>query len=190
MPGIDWLAKLRVLDLTTELGALGVRVLSEYGARVTRIEPPGGDPLRLQPPFAASDAGVRHSLYWLHMMRGRECATLDLGTPSGRDTFHALAAASDVVFESRPVGWFAAHGIDVDAVLAANPRLVWVSVTPFGGSGPRAEWLATDLIGMAAGGETCTVMARSRSRRLICSGPLAATTSATDSSVTVRPSGV
>ncbi|MFN8508904.1 MAG: CoA transferase [Dehalococcoidia bacterium] len=152
MPGFDWLANLRVLDLTTELGALGVRVLSEYGARVTRIEPPGGDPLRLQPPFAVPDAGVRHSLYWLHMMRGRECATLDLGTTSGRDTFHALAAPSDVVFESRPVGWFAAHGIDVDAVLAANPRLVWVSVTPFGSSGPRAEWQATDLIGMAAGG--------------------------------------
>ncbi|MFN8508620.1 MAG: CoA transferase [Dehalococcoidia bacterium] len=152
MPGLDWLANLRVLDLTTQLGALGVRVLSEYGAHVTRIEPPGGDPLRMQPPFATADSGERHSLHWLHMMRGRECRTLDLDTPAGRDAFHELAAASDVVFESQPVGWFTARGIDIEAVLAANPRLVWVSVTPFGRSGPRAGWQATDLIGMAAGG--------------------------------------
>lgn len=152
MPGFDWLANLRVLDLTTEMGALGVRVLSEYGAHVTRIEPPAGDPLRLQPPFAASDSGERLSLYWVHMMRGRDCRTLDLDLRAGREAFHELAAASDVVFESQPAGWFADQGIDVDAVLAANPRLVWVSVTPFGRSGPRAGWQATDLIGMAAGG--------------------------------------
>lgn len=152
MAEFAWLKEVRVLDLTTALGTLGVRVLSEYGAQVTRLEPPSGDPLREAPPFVTDPGGSRHSLWWLHMMRGRALLPFDPYADGAAREFGRLAAGADVVFESQPVGWFEERGIDIGAVLAANPRLVWVSVTPFGLEGPRAGWQATDLIGMAAGG--------------------------------------
>lgn len=149
---LEWLKNLRVLDLTTELGTLGVRVLAAYGAQVTRIEAPAGDPLRRRPPLAGGPDGSEHSIYWLHMMHGRTVKTIDFATAEGRAEFEQLAAECDVVFESQPLGWFADMGIDEAALRAANPRLTWVSVSPFGRTGPRANWQATDLIGMAAGG--------------------------------------
>ncbi len=147
-----WMKGLRVLDLTTELGTLGVRVLTEYGAQVTRVELAEGDPLKAKPPFATGAGGQQVSLYWLHMMQGRELLQADIRTIEGRQAVERAVAEADVVFESQPLGWFEANGLDIERLRATNPKLVWVSVTPFGLDGPRANWQATDLIGMAAGG--------------------------------------
>lgn len=149
---IEWLKKIRVVDLTSALGTLAVRVLSEYGAEVTRVEPPGGDPLRECPPVTSAPGGTRQSLYWLHMMHGRKTREIDLASSGGRAAFEELLAGADLVVESRPPGALAQLGVDIDAALRANPRLVWASITPFGLTGPRADWAATDLIGMASGG--------------------------------------
>lgn len=143
---------LRVVDLTTELGVLCVRLLAGFGAEVTRIEPVTGDPLRQKPPVATGVDGSPESLYWLHMMRGRQLERVDLKTPLGRERLRSLLEDADVVVESRPPGELSRLGLDYESLGASLPQLVWTSITPFGRGGPRSAWKATDLIGMAAGG--------------------------------------
>lgn len=143
---------LNVIDLTTELGVLSVRVLAGLGANVIRIEQPSGDPLRRKPPFTESAHGEAVSLYWLHMMANRQVLPLDLESDAGRDAFLTLLANADIVVESQPRDRLAAAGLDYDDLAARFPHLIWTTISPFGRTGPRADWAATDLIGMAAGG--------------------------------------
>ncbi|MBA4180432.1 MAG: hypothetical protein C0506_07580 [Anaerolinea sp.] len=151
-PGHPPLGHLLVIDLTTELGALACRFLSGFGATVIRIEPPGGDPLRAREPVVEGKDRKPVSLYWLHLMSGRDCREVDLGTDTGRREFRRLLARADIIIESQPFGRMESLGIDYEAVHADFPRLIWTSITPFGRSGPRAGWAATDLIGLASGG--------------------------------------
>ncbi|MBI5288660.1 MAG: CoA transferase, partial [Chloroflexi bacterium] len=151
-PGPPPLDHLVVVDLTTELGTLACRFLSGFGATVMRLEPPGGDPLRAREPLAEGHDGQPVSLYWLHMMAGRDCRVVDLESGLGRAEFRRLLAGADVVIESQPVGRMDDLGIGYDALRADFPNLIWTSITPFGRTGPRAAWAATDLIGLASGG--------------------------------------
>ncbi len=144
------LAPYRVLDLTTEMGILGPRLFAGTGAEVIRVEPTAGDPLRRYEPFLGRDpASV--SLYWAQMASGRKSVAIDLETPAGADSFRALVATADFVIESRHPE-LAALGLDYDDIRDRNPQIVWVSITPFGRTGPRARWHSSDLIAMAAGG--------------------------------------
>ncbi|MCA9830762.1 MAG: CoA transferase [Dehalococcoidia bacterium] len=146
------LEHLRVVDLTTEMGALTVRMLTGFGAAVTRIEPPGGDPLRSWPPLTPGADGKPVSLYWLQMMDGRTMVPLDLASIQGREHFFDLLADADVVVESQPRGRLAELGLDYGDVAARFPRLIWTSVSAFGRTGPLAGYKGTDLTGLASGG--------------------------------------
>ena len=146
------LEHLRVVDLTTEMGALTVRMLTGFGAAVTRVEPPGGDALRSMPPLATGPGGTEVSLYWLQMMAGRETVALDLGQAAGREAFIALLANADVVVESQTRGLLGGLGLDYDDLRERFPRLIWTSISAFGRTGPLADYRGTDLIGMASGG--------------------------------------
>ena len=146
------LTGLRVLDLTTEMGILAPRFFIGMGAEVIRIEPPGGDPLRQRAPFAPDRNGVPGpSLFWAQQTVGRQCVELDLTSETGRKDFRDLVSTMDFVIESRHHE-LAALGLDYDDLHASNPELIWVSITPFGRTGPRANWKGTDIIAMAAGG--------------------------------------
>ena len=72
--------------------------------------------------------------------------------PAGAERFRRLCAAADVVLEGEPPGRLAALGLDGPDLRAADPRLIWVSVTPFGRSGPRSDEPFTDLTVLAGGG--------------------------------------
>lgn len=145
------LAPYRVIDLTGELGVLCPRLFAGFGADVIRIEPPGGDSLRKLAPFTHTPDGDGPGLWWLQQMEGRRSLELDLASEAGRDAFRRLVRTADFVIESRH-DELAALGLDYDDLAAENERLIWVSITPFGRTGPRAHWKGTDLIGMAAGG--------------------------------------
>lgn len=151
-PGPPPLNHLVVVDLTTELGTLACRFLSGFGATVIRVEPPGGDPLRMREPLGEGTDGKPVSLYWLHLMAGRECRQLDLGTAAGRAEFRSLLSGADIIIESQPVGRMDELGIGYEVLRAEFPSLIWTSITPFGRTGPRSAWAATDLIGLASGG--------------------------------------
>jgi len=133
------LSDYRVIDLSDERGALCGQLLADLGAEVVRIEPPGGSSMR-----TARTRGLVWEVY------ARNCASLvlDLDTVAGRNRFSALAARADLVIAGGDdTAW-----IDIDTLQSINPRLVVVSITAFGASGPKRDYQATDLIVQAASG--------------------------------------
>jgi len=147
------LAPYRALDLTGALGALGGRVLAGLGADVIKIERPGGDPARAHGPFFKQEPHPHRSLSWIFANAGKRGVTLDLEAAHGRTLLLRLVAVSDFLFESLPPGRLAALGLSDEALLAANPALVIVHISPFGQSGPYRDFQATDLICWALGGQ-------------------------------------
>ena len=146
------LAPYRVLDLTTELGALGPQVLGGLGADVLKIEPPGGDPARQDWPRLAV-RGEEHSLRWLWANAGKRSVTLDLEREAGRAELKRLVADADFLFESRPVGYLDKLGLSYEELARINPRLVMVRISPFGQSGPYKDWQGSDIVSWALGGQ-------------------------------------
>lgn len=142
----------RVVDLTRREGALCAQVLGDLGADVVQVEPPGGAEVRSRAPFIGTRRDSEASLTWRAYARGKRSIVLDIDAPADREALRALIERADFLIESEPVGDLAARGFGADALRALNPRLIHVSITPFGSTGPRAHWLGGDLIAMAAGG--------------------------------------
>ena len=126
------LAPYRVLDLTGPLGYVCGKVLADLGADVVKIEPPGGDP---------------RDLYWTASNAGKRSVVLDLDSDEGRTTLRRLVAKADFLIES-----FEPGAIDYNDLRNLNPRLIMVSITPFGQTGPYANYKASDLEIMALSG--------------------------------------
>lgn len=137
-----------VLDLTANYSAYAGRLLADLGADVIRIEPPSGSPLRRMPPLrqARSDHSFAHAFF----DAGKRSVVLDLEAPSGRESLLGLAAASDVIIHT-PVGRGAPE-LPVAQLREANHKLIVASITPFGLTGPYADYAAGDLTLLAAGG--------------------------------------
>jgi crotonobetainyl-CoA:carnitine CoA-transferase CaiB-like acyl-CoA transferase len=115
--------------------------LADNGARVIKIEPPGGDSLRARMP-----AG------WLVWNRGKESLVSDLTRSEDRDRVRALFEAADVVIEGLEAGQAEALGIAYDDVHERCPSLVYCSIKGFGSSGPYARIPADDALVMAKAG--------------------------------------
>jgi crotonobetainyl-CoA:carnitine CoA-transferase CaiB-like acyl-CoA transferase len=123
-------AGIRVLDLGDDAAARAARILADLGADVVRVVPPTGDPL------------ARRRATELAWTAGKRVAVLSADDP----TLERLLRSADVVFDTpRARG---VHTIDP----ARAPQAVWVSVTPFGLTGPRSTWSASDLGVMASTG--------------------------------------
>src|SRR5436305_3738311 len=117
MPGA--LEGVRVVDLTTGLaGPLATMVLSDHGADVVKVEPPGGDPHR-------SYTGS------VVINRGKRSVVLDLDDEADRSKLLDLAATADVLVESFPIGHMAARGLDYDTMAKDLPALVYCSLTGY-----------------------------------------------------------
>ncbi len=144
----------RVLDLTDEKGFLCGKMLADMGADVIKIEPPGGDPSRLLGPHYHDEVDPEKSLYWLAYNANKRSITLDLETTAGRDAFRQLATTADVVVESFRPGYLGALRLGPGDLGEINPGLVFVSITPFGQSGPYVEqaYEVNDMILWALGG--------------------------------------
>ena len=132
---------IEVLDLSWGIsGPLAGMLLADHGARVTRIEPPGGDPF-------AELSGTR---VWL---RGKRRATLDLTDAGDRDRLLALVRTADVLLDSWAPGVPDELGLGYDELAAANPRLVHCSITGYGESGKHADRPAYDALVAARTGQ-------------------------------------
>src|SRR5665213_1041135 len=140
----------RVLDLADKSCVYATKMLADLGAEVVRIEPPEGDPMRQLPPL---DAVTGQSLFYAYMNANKRSVVLDLETPHGQTIFRRLAETAGIVVESFPPGVMSKRGIGYrDIVGTARPDLVWTTITPFGAEGPRADWVADDLVIQAMGG--------------------------------------
>jgi crotonobetainyl-CoA:carnitine CoA-transferase CaiB-like acyl-CoA transferase len=146
------LSHCRVLDLTNERGLLCGQVLGDLGADVIKVEPVGGSPVRQLGPFFKNEPGTERSIYWWAYNRNKRSLTLDLEHEQGRAIFKQLAANADLIIESSDPGYLNRRGLGYSELSTLNPRLIMVSITPFGQDGPKASYADSDLIIMAASG--------------------------------------
>ncbi|MHB8575846.1 MAG: CaiB/BaiF CoA transferase family protein [Dehalococcoidia bacterium] len=146
------LSPYRVLDLTDERGLLCGQLLADLGADVVAVEPPGGSTARRVGPFAGDLSDPERSLFWWAYSRNKRGITLDITTAPGRERLLNLVAGADFLIESFEPGHLDSLGLGYAALATVNPRLVMVSISAFGQSGPKAGWAATDLTALAASG--------------------------------------
>ena len=146
------LSPYRVLDLCDERGIVCGFVFGELGADVICVEPPGGSTARRRGPFAEDVRDGERSLFWWAYARNKRSVVLDPESPDDRDALLRLVRSADVFIESRKPGEMNRLGLGYDELAAINPALVYVSISAFGQTGPKAGWAATDLTVLAAGG--------------------------------------
>jgi len=151
------LAGLRVLDLSRILaGPSATQLLADLGAEVIKIERPGaGDDTRgWGPPFLHDPTGAETgtSAYFLSANRGKHSLAVNIADPRGQALVQALAAQSDVLVENFKPGDLARYGLDAATLRAANPRLIYCSITGFGQTGPNAQRAGYDFLVQGEGG--------------------------------------
>lgn len=139
----------RVLDLGTMIaGPVAATLLGDFGAEVVKVEQPqGGDPMRSIGPFANGE-----SLWFSVESRNKKSLTIDLRLPEGQALLRELVAQVDVLIENFRPGTMAGWGLGYDDLAAVNPRLVMLSTSGFGQTGPNAHRAGYDRIGLAFGG--------------------------------------
>jgi CoA:oxalate CoA-transferase len=140
---LDILSGVIVLDLSRVLaGPYAAMLMADLGATVIKIEnPAGGDEARGFGPFVSGMSG-----YFVSVNRGKFGVALDLKHPQGRDIFLKLAAKADVVVENFRTGAAERLGIGHKKLAEINPRLIYLSLSGFGRTGPRAPDPAYDMI--------------------------------------------
>jgi formyl-CoA transferase len=131
---------LKVLDCASFIAApAAATVLSDFGAEVIKIEPPGtGDPYRLLPKLPGYPASP-HNFAWLLEGRNKRSLALDLSRPDGRDVLYRLAAEADVFITNFPPGVRKRLGITYEDIKPLNPRLIYASFTGYGEKGAEAD---------------------------------------------------
>ena len=142
------LSSLLVVDFTTLLpGPLATLMLARAGAKIIKIERPEGDEMRRFGPFVAG-----RSLPFELLNRGKTSRTVDLKNPADKADLLTVLATADIVVEQFRPGVMARFGLDYTALSALNPRLIYCSITGFGGSGPLAHKAGHDLNYIAESG--------------------------------------
>jgi formyl-CoA transferase len=148
------LADLKVLDLSRVLaGPWCTQLLADLGAEVIKIERPvvGDDTRHWGPPWFG-EGEKRVAAYFLSCNRGKKSAAIDFSRPDGATLVRKLAEQADVVVENFKVGGLEKFGLDAASLRAANPRLIYASITGFGQDGPHADRAGYDFIIQGMGG--------------------------------------
>ena len=156
-PSAAALDGIKVLDLSRVLaGPWCTQILADLGADVVKIERPGvGDDTRgWGPPFLKDADGndTTQSTYFTACNRNKRSVTVDMATPEGQALLQRMAAQSDIVVENFKTGGLKQYGLDHESLRAANPRLIYCSVTGFGHDGPHAQRAGYDLMIQATSG--------------------------------------
>ena len=137
------LAHVRILDLTrVRAGPHAVRQLSDWGARVIKVEGPHDDDM----------TGARDGSDFQNLHRNKRSIVLNLKRPAGVEVVRRLAGKADVLVENFRPEVKHRLGIDYEALQAVNPRLVYASISGFGETGPYRERPGFDLVAQAMGG--------------------------------------
>ncbi len=147
----------RILDLTTQKAFIAGKALSDWGAEVIKIEPPGGDPARFTGLFPYDKVDPENNLTWLAFNANKKSVTLDITTPGGKDTFLKLVTTADAVLESYAPGYLDSLDLGYKALSAVNPGIVLTSISGFGQEGPYKNYKDPDIVVRALGGMVYTV---------------------------------
>src|SRR5262249_39716852 len=126
------LSGLTVIDLSESIGGqYCARLLADFGADVTLVEPLGGSRIRALPPFSARDA-PGESLLFFHLNMGKRSVAIDHETAEGRAALRGLLRSADVAILPA--------GLGVDFSTDLDPACIAAIVSPFGSDGPLAHW--------------------------------------------------
>ena len=148
------LSNIRVLDMSRILaGPWAGQLLGDYGADVVKVERPGtGDDTRQWgPPWLDGEEGGE-SAYFLSANRNKRSLTADLASARGQQVIRELVLQADVLLENFKVGTLQRFGLGPDEMLAANPALVYCSISAFGQRGSRADEPGYDAMIQASAG--------------------------------------
>lgn len=129
-------------------GAFCTHILRELGATVTKIEPPGGDPLRRLAPIARDGNSAFHHL----LNEGKTSIEIDLREPAGLARLHEMLGESDVLVDNFRAATAKRLALDPAAIRAAHPRLIHCSITGYGQDSPQAHRAGHDLNFVAEAG--------------------------------------
>ena len=151
------LSGIKVLDLTHVLAGPYCSVLfADLGAEVIKIEPPGGEMIRDNPPCVQTGKDGPHersrSAYFLSLNRNKYGITLNLKHPRAVKIFKDLVKIADVVLENYAPGVMKRLGIDYPVLTDVNPRIIMCSISGFGQWGPYSQKTAFDIVAQATSG--------------------------------------
>lgn len=148
------LSGLKVIDLTHYIaGPYCTRLLCGLGAEVIKVEKAdGGDPARRLGPFPGDEPHGERSGLFTFLNSGKKSITLNLKTKVGVEIFKKLVQLADVVVENFEPRVMPRLGLDYESLTKVNPRLVMVSISNFGQSGPYRDYRATEMVVEALGG--------------------------------------
>ena len=149
------LSDVKVLDLTWHIaGPYCTKLLAGYGAEVIKVEKPGeGDPTRRMGPFFKDDPHPEKSGLFLHLNTNKKGITLNLKSATGKKILKALVSDVDILVESFSPRVMPSLGLDYQTLEQINPKLVMVSISNFGQSGPYRDFKASEIVEYAMGGE-------------------------------------
>ena len=156
-PLMGALDDLRVLDLTQVLaGPYCTMLLADMGADVVKVERPGGDLIRSNPPFCENPGEEPYGGYFQSVNRGKRSLELDLGEESDRADFLSLVERADVVVENYRAGTMEKFDLGYETLRERNPELIYSSIRGFGdprtGETHRQGQPSFDLVAQALGG--------------------------------------
>jgi len=155
----DALRSVKVVELGQGVSApFCAKLFADYGADVVKVELPEGDVTRRWGPFPGDRPHPERSGLFFFLNTNKRGITLDLRTPDGRAQMLRLLAGADVLIENYPPWQMREWGLDYATLVQHYPNLVMISITPFGQTGPYAEWNGYDLNAFhlsAAGNRYC-----------------------------------
>jgi len=130
------------------------KILTDFGARVIKVEPPGGDEQRQATPVYRGQDGNEHSIPFAYYNAGKESVTLDLADPGQAASLDRLIGAADVLLDGLGAGVAQSLGLTRERLGALRPGLIHASVSPFGQTGPWRGHRTSDMIALTLGGVT------------------------------------
>ncbi|MCC7487300.1 MAG: CoA transferase [Burkholderiales bacterium] len=131
--------------------AYAARMMAAFGATVVKVEPPGGSRLRRAGPLLTREPAASALFHYLNA--GKRFVTCDTASATGRGLLGELIGRADLLVDDTPAPRRAALDLDPDSVATRHPQLVFLSVLPFGATGPHAGYRACELNMFHAGGE-------------------------------------
>ena len=154
LAGVLPLSDLTVVEVAESVaGAFCGRMLAAFGARVIKIErPPNGSWTRYAEPQLNGYQSPESGALFLYDNMGKKSVVLDWKNADGMAALLNLVSDADVLIDDWQPKTRRSLGIDADTLRSLNPLLVNLSLTPFGLSGPYADWQSSPLVSLALGG--------------------------------------
>ena len=143
----------RVVDLTHRVaGPYCTKLLADFGADVVKVERREGDAARRFGPFYGDTPHPERSLLFAYLNTSKKGVTLNLKSATGKGLLERMVAGADVLVENFAPGVMDRLGLGYEELRAINPRMVVVSISNFGQTGPYRDYKAADIVHYALGG--------------------------------------